>query len=248
MKLARFYCGACGWNYASWKSRFYPDDLSQNQWLGYYSSRLDTVEINNSFYRLPERTTFEHWRDETPCTFTFAVKASRYLTHLKKLKDPEAPLELLLAHSDGLGTKRGPILFQLPPNWRVDLTRLRHFLSILPQGVRAVFEFRDDSWHCEEVWSLLSNYSVAYCIMDHPSLPTHLRTTGDFAYIRFHYGDEAAAGDYTDALLTVWAGRVERLMATSDVYAYFNNDQYAFAVHNALKLRSMVLGRSDPKQ
>ncbi len=240
--MSRLWCGACGWNYTDWRGRFYPKELAQSKWLGCYAEHFDTVEINNSFYRLPEKHTFESWRDQTPGDFVFAVKASRYLTHIKKLKDPEEPLDRLLSHSSGLGEKRGPVLYQLPPRWHVDLDRLEHFLKLLPRDVRSAFEFRDDSWQTEEVWSLLERYSAAYCIMDHPDLPLHVRTTSDFSYVRMHYGDESEGGDYTSELIAEWARRVEELLKVGDVYVYFNNDQTAFAVRNAQALISAVLG------
>ena len=236
--MSRLYCGACGWNYSDWRPRFYPKKLAQSKWLGYYCRHFDTVEINNSFYRLPEKHTFESWKDQSPEGFIFAVKASRYLTHIKKLKDPEEPLDRLLSHSSGLGEKHGPILYQLPPRWRADLDRLQHFLKLLPKDMRHVFEFRDDSWQSEEVWSALSRYSAAYCIMDHPDLPLHIRTTTGFSYIRMHYGD-SIRGNYSDEQLSVWAHRIEELLKCGDVYVYFNNDQRAFAVKNAVALKKM---------
>ena len=238
--MSRLYCGACGWNYSDWRSRFYPDKLAQNKWLGYYAAHFDTVEINNSFYRLPEKRTFESWRDQSPDTFVFAVKASRYLTHIKKLKDPEEPLDRLLSHSAGLGAKRGPILYQLPPRWRADVDRLEHFLKLLPKDVRSALEFRDNSWQTEEVWSLLERYSAAYCIMDHPGLPLHVKTTADFSYVRMHYG-ESMRGNYSGEQLKVWAGRIEKLLKNGDVYVYFNNDQRGFAVKNAVALKRMLV-------
>lgn len=239
--MARLYCGACGWNYPHWKLRFYPAGVPQRKWLDYYSQRFDTVEINNSFYRLPEKSTFERWRGESPEDFIFAVKASRYLTHVKKLKEPEEPLQRILTHSEGLREKRGPLLYQFPPNWGIDLERLESFLRLLPGDVRHVFEFRNDSWQNETVWSLLGRYSAAYCIMDSPGLPLHLRTTAAFSYIRMH-GSAEPGGNYTDDLLAAWARRIGDLLALGDVYIYFNNDYDGHAVWNALTLRRMVTG------
>lgn len=219
---------------------FYPDGLPQSRWLAYYGEHFDTVEINNSFYRLPEKSTFESWREKSPPGFTFAVKASRFLTHIKKLKDPEEPLERLLSHSEGLAEKRGPILYQFPPRWNIDLPRLRYFLKLLPGDLRHAFEFRDGSWQCEEVWSALSEAGAAYCIMDHPDLPLHIRTTAGFSYVRMHYGDESEGGNYTGEQLSTWAARVSELLELGDVYVYFNNDQYAYAVENALELRRLL--------
>ncbi len=242
MKIpSRLYCGACGWNYGSWRGRFYPEKLPQKNWLSFYADRFDTVEVNNSFYRLPSKETFEHWRDAVGGGFTFAVKASRYLTHLKRLIDPEEPLTRILDNSAGLGDKRGPILYQFPPNWAMDPGRLEHFLKLLPSKARHAFEFRDGSWQNDQVWSLLARYGCAYCVMDSPGLPLHLKTTADFTYIRMHSG-KAENTDYSKAELAAWADRVREFLAHGDVYIYFNNDSQAFAVNNALALREMVEG------
>ena len=238
--MAELYCGTSGWNYAHWRGVLYPDGLPVGKWLEHYSACFDTVEVNNSFYRLPEKKTFEGWREQTPDGFTFAVKASRYLTHIKRLREPEEPLGRLLDHSSGLDEKLGVVLYQFPPRWRVDLERLRCFLAMLPPTPRSAFEFRDDSWQCEAVWSLLSEYDVAYCVMDSPGLPLHLRTTCDYSYIRMHSGGEETDGNYTDEHLGVWAGRVEQMLARGDVYVYFNNDFRGYAVANALKLRELL--------
>ncbi|MCX6344029.1 MAG: DUF72 domain-containing protein [Armatimonadetes bacterium] len=229
--MSRLYCGTSGWIYKDWRSRFYPEDLPENQWLAYYSSKFDTVEINNSFYRLPERATFERWRDESPNGFTFSLKASRYLTHMKKLKDPEDPLQRILNNSAGLEEKRGPILYQFPPYWHVNFERLEAFLKILPKDIRHAFEFRDESWQCDEVWQMLKQYNGAYCIMDAPGLPLYIKTTADFSYIRMHYGKDN--GNYPDTQLSEWANTVEKLLKLGDVYIYFNNDQYGYALNNA---------------
>jgi len=216
---------------------FYPEDLPQHQWLEYYASRFDTVEINSSFYKLPAKETFKHWREQTPENFVFAVKASGYLTHMKKLKDPAEPLENVLTHSAELGEKRGPIHYLLPPGWRPNLERLENLLCLLPNDIRHVFEFRDPSWQIEEVWSLLREYDVAYCITDGASFHTHILATTDFSYIRMHGREE---GSYPDAQLREWADTIQSLLKHGDVYIYFNNDYMGYAVENALTLRNMV--------
>jgi len=240
--MSRFYCGACGWNYWHWRGIFYPEELRSWDWLKHYAGVFDTVEINASFYRLPERKTFERWRKSTPDGFVFAVKASRYLTHVKKLADPEEPLERLLEASGGLGEKRGPILFQFPPNWGIDLPRLEAFLKLLPAGLRTAFEFRNDTWHRDDLWSLLARYGAAYCMMDSPGLPLHVKQTADFSYVRMHSGGEATHGNYTEKALKTWAERIGGLLEGGDVYVYFNNDIHGYALHNALELRRMVVG------
>jgi uncharacterized protein YecE (DUF72 family) len=239
--MARFYCGTCGWNYPHWKSTFYAG-VKQKDWLAYYSTRFDSVEINNSFYRLPESATFAKWRDSTPEGFVFAVKASRYLTHVKKLSEPHEPLRRLLDRSERLGDKRGPILYQFPPNWSIDLARLEAFLALLPSGVRHVFEFRNETWQVDAVWSVLERYGAAYCVMDSPGLPLQVRVTANFSYVRMHSGGERTSGRYTNKALATWAARLEQMLGRGDVYVYFNNDIHAYAVHNALTLRKMVLG------
>ncbi|MHB9036272.1 MAG: DUF72 domain-containing protein [Armatimonadota bacterium] len=238
--MSKLYCGTSGWNYNHWRGRFYPENQPQSKWLEYYSRFFDTVEINNSFYRLPETSTFEKWRSQTPEEFVFAVKASRYLTHIKRLKEPEEPLERLLSHSSGLGPKHGPILYQFPPNWNMNLERLEAFLRILPRDVRHTFEFRDESWHNDQVWSMLSDYSVAYCIMDGPGFPQHMKTTTDFSYIRMHSGGEATNGNYTPGHLASCTRYLENFLSRGDVYIYFNNDYNAYAIENALCIKKLL--------
>lgn len=236
--MARLYCGTSGWIYPHWKSVFYPNNIPQSQWLRYYARYFDTVEINNSFYRLPEPHTFQRWYDEAPDGFTFAVKASRYLTHMKKLKDPEDPLERVINNSQPLAGKRGPVLYQLPPYWHVNLDRLEAFLQVLPAGIRHVMEFRDSTWQCEAVWEMLRHYNVAYCIMDSPSLPRHLILTADFIYIRMHGGGHD--GNYRDDYLQWYAERITEMLGHGDVYIYFNNDLYGYAIGNAATIQKLL--------
>jgi len=236
----RFYCGTSGWNYKHWIGALYPKGLASSQWLARYAQEFDTVEINYSFYRLPPRETFEKWRRETPEGFTFAVKASRYLTHMRKLKHPKDPLERLFQSAGGLGEKLGPILYQLPPGWHADLERLCRFLAELPRDIRHVFEFRDDSWQVRAVFDLLSRYNVGYCIMSAPGLPFHMVTTTDFTYVRMHSGGDETDGNYTEEHLRWWAERCRSFLRVGDLYVYFNNDYRGYAVHNARRLREMV--------
>ena len=238
----RYYIGTSGWNYDHWRDVFYPKGLPTSEWLKFYAQHFQTVEINFSFYRLPERETFEKWARETPEGFTFAVKASRYLTHQKKLKDPEEPLERVISHARGLGVKLGPILYQLPPRWKVNLDRLRSFVSLLPKDVRHVMEFRDPSWLIDEVFDLLREHSVAYCVMSAPGLSRVMRVTAPFAYIRMHSGGIETEGNYEEPQLEWWAEQVTSLLKDVDVYVYFNNDYKGFAVRNARTLAEMVSG------
>ena len=232
--------GTSGWNYDHWKGRFYPEDLPSSEWLDFFARQFSTVEINFSFYRLPERETFEKWAREVPDGFTFAVKASRYLTHRKKLKDPEEPVERIISHARGLGDKLGPILFQLPPRWKVNVERLQYFLSILPKDLRYTMEFRDPSWYTDEVYDLLSEHSVALCIMSAPDLPRIIKATAPFVYIRMHNGGDDTEGNYEDPQLEWWAEQVRAFLESGDVYVYFNNDYKGFAVRNAQRLRELA--------
>lgn len=238
--MPRLYIGTSGWNYNHWREVFYPKDLPQSKWLAHYSTVFDTVEINNSFYRLPEKKTFENWREQTPDGFAFAVKASRYLTHIRRLSEPKEPLQRLMDRSSGLEAKREIMLYQFPPHWHLDLERLQQFLEILSSNPRSAFEFRDNSWQCEEVWSLLAKHNVAYCMMDSPGLPLHLKTTCEYSYIRMHSGGEDTEGNYTDAHLNEWAARIKPMLARGEVYIYFNNDFRGYAVQNALALRERL--------
>lgn len=236
----RAFIGTSGWSYDHWEEVFYPKGLASSEWLKFYAQHFDTVEINFSFYRLPEKQTFEKWRRESPEGFSFAVKASRYLTHQKKLKDPEEPLERIISHARGLSEKLGPVLYQLPPRWKVNLDRLRGFLSLLPKDVRHVMEFRDPSWLIDDVFDLLRAHSVAYCIMSAPDLPRVMRVTAPFAYIRMHSGGYDTEGNYEEPQLEWWAEQVVELLRDADVYVYFNNDYKGFAVQNARRLIELI--------
>lgn len=236
----QWHIGTSGWNYDHWREVFYPKELPSSKWLRFYSQHFDTVEINYSFYRLPEYITFEKWRRETPEDFTFAVKASRYLTHQKKLKDAKEPLERVIGSARGLREKLGPILYQLPPHWHVDTARLREFLSLLPTDIRHVMEFRDPSWQTDEVFDLLRERSVGYCIMSASDLPRIVKVTAPFAYIRMHSGGSETESNYDEPQLQWWADQVKTFLEDVDVYVYFNNDYKGFAVKNAQRLIELL--------
>lgn len=236
---ARAYVGTSGWHYAHWVGPFYPPGLPAERFLPYYAERFDTVEINNSFYHLPEAQTFDHWRDEAPPSFTFAVKASRYITHLKKLKDAGESLALVLQRAERLEEKLGPVLFQLPPHWRVNLERLQAFLAALPAGGRYAFEFRDPSWFTDEVYAALAAREVSLCIYNAGSRWTPAVVTAGFLYVRLH--GPGHEGHYSGAELADLAGMASTWLASGrDVYCYFNNDQAGYAVRDALELRAML--------
>jgi len=245
--------GCSGWNYKSWKGRFYPDGLKPADWLRYYAGVFDTVEINASFYRLPPPETFATWREQTPDGFLAAVKASRYLTHLKQLRDPEAPVQRLLESATGLGPRLGPILYQLPARIEHDLPRLDRFLDALPsawaadgtpQPLRHVIEFRHRSWYVADVFARLADRGVALCLHDKLGSEIAGPAVGPFTYVRFHGTSGAYHGSYGDAALDAWADRLgAEWRAGREVYAYFNNDPDAVATMNARTLRDKVRAR-----
>jgi uncharacterized protein YecE (DUF72 family) len=244
--------GCSGWNYASWKGRFYPAGLRSADWLTYYTRQFDTVEVNNTFYRLPSPGTFADWRDATPDGFIMAVKASRYLTHLKRLRDPEEPVQRFFDHASYLGPRLGPVLFQLPGNFTLDLPRLEGLLGLLPgclrvpdsqaaQAVAHVVEFRDPSWYVDDIFALLTEHGVSLCLHDKSGSAIDRPTVGPALYVRFHGSSGRYHGSYSAAALERWADRlVCDWRAGRDVYAYFNNDPEAVATMNARDLRARV--------
>ncbi len=200
------HIGTSGWNYQHWSGPFYPKDLSQKEWLKFYADRFHTVEINNSFYQLPEKSTFENWRDTVPKNFIFSVKASRYITHMKKLKEPKDALKKFMNNVEALGDKLGPILFQLPPRWKFNYERLESFLNMLPEGFQYTFEFRDSSWWNENVYAALEEHKASFCIFQLAGDLTPKKVTADFVYIRLHGPGEAYQGNYDAQTLSGWAG------------------------------------------
>jgi uncharacterized protein YecE (DUF72 family) len=233
--------GCSGWNYKSWRRTFYPAELAASAWLPFYAARFDTVEINNSFYRLPDKSVFAAWRRTVPRGFTFAVKASRYLTHMKKLRDPEQPVARLFDEARALGPALGPVLYQLPPNFHLDIARLTDFLAVLPRRVRHVVEFRHPSWYVDATFACLEAHGAVLCLHDKRGSAIAEPLVGPFVYVRFH----GPSGDYHGGYSTEQLGRWARVLADAasggrDVYAYFNNDPNAEAVRNAATLRALV--------
>jgi uncharacterized protein YecE (DUF72 family) len=240
-RRGRARVGCSGWQYKHWRGQFYPAELPQTRWFEHYASVFDTVEINNSFYRLPERATFASWARRAPSGFEFAVKASRFLTHMKKLKDPEEPIDRLFSRMRALGTHLGPVLYQLPPGWKVDRERFRVFLEALPRPARHVVEFRDPSWYEPGIAELMGRYRVALCLHDMPGAATGRDAAGPFVYARFHGAASKYGGSYSDQRLEGWAAWLNaRRVEGCDVYAYFNNDVGGHAPRNALTLRRML--------
>jgi uncharacterized protein YecE (DUF72 family) len=239
-RAARLRVGTSGFHYDHWRDRFYPGDLARADWFDFYARHFDTVEINNTFYRLPEAEVFASWRERAPRGFLYALKFSRFATHLKRLADPVEPVRRFLGRARRLGDRLGPILAQLPRTMAPDLDRLRRFLEALDPEHLWVVEFRDRKWLEEVVFELLRRHRVALCI--HDLVPRHPQVvTADLVYLRFH-GDRNR-GSYSPQFLSAQARRIEdHLSRGQDVYAYFNNDERAFAVENALTLRRYVLG------
>ncbi|HEX5172015.1 MAG TPA: DUF72 domain-containing protein [Cyclobacteriaceae bacterium] len=238
---SRIHVGTSGWNYKHWIDNFYPTTIKSNELLEYYSLFFDTVELNSSFYHLPSQTTFRSWRENTPDHFLFSVKGSRYITHMKKLKDVNDAVDKIIDHSQLLAEKRGPILFQLPPGWNVNERRLDSFLKILPRGLPYAFEFRNHSWYDPIVYSLLEKYNCAFCIYELNGHLSPVTETGDFVYIRLHGPAGKYQGRYSNAALRIWRDRCrEWVDAGKDVFIYFDNDQNAYAVYNALELKELL--------
>ena len=236
--------GCSGWQYKHWRGNFYPADLPQRAWFDRYASEFDTVEINNTFYRLPERATFASWARQAPPGFVYAVKASRFLTHMKKLKDPEEPLDRFFSRASALGLALGPVLYQLPPRWGVDVERLAAFLDRLPPRRKHAIEFRDPSWYRDDVFGLLERHRVSLCLHDMAGSTTGKLVVGPFVYIRFH-GPQKYGGRYRDEVLDAWAAWLRsRAREGLSVYAYFNNDTGGHAPRDAARLRARILAQA----
>ena len=240
MKSVRIGCS--GWNYKDWRESFYPQGLPPGRWLERYAQAFDTVEINNTFYRLPGLPAVENWVKQTPRGFTFTVKASRYLTHVKRLSTMEEGVKRFYERIEPLADspKMGPVLWQLPGNFQRDDDRLRGALAALPPG-RHCFEFRHPSWFCDDVYKLLRRRRVALVIGDTPERPfqTHEFTAG-WTFIRFHYGHRGRGGNYSRTELEEWARRIADWRERVEVYAYFNNDWQEYAVKNGLELKRLL--------
>ena len=241
MKRGTIRIGCSGWNYRHWRGLFYPEKMPVKDWLAFYAEHFSTVEINNSFYRLPSPETFDKWRDQAPEGFCYAVKANRFLTQAKKLKDGRAMLDWMLPPIRHLGSKLGPILFQLPPRFKINLERLEAFLNALPKDLTPVFEFREKSWLTEETLALLDRHGASFCIHDMPGSATPRWVAGRIAYVRFHGGEGKYRGRYSDKDLLDWSRwMADQARQGRNVWAYFNNDVDAHAIHDAQTLRAMV--------
>lgn len=233
--------GCSGWQYRDWSGDFYPSNLATDRWLEFYAQRFDTVELNASFYRLPQARTFAAWRRRVPAGFAMAVKASRYLTHLKRLREPAEPLTRLWSRATLLDGHLGPMLYQLPPRWNADLARLSGFLAALPAGRSQAIEFRDGSWNRPDVHGALADAGVALCLHDMPASMPDPAPVGPFAYVRFHGESGRYAGRYATRVLRAWADRlVEWAGRGIPSWVYFNNDIGGHAPRDAMRLRELV--------
>jgi uncharacterized protein YecE (DUF72 family) len=235
------FLGTSGWVYKHWMDLFYPRQMPSEQQLPFYAQHFSTVEVNFSFYRLPERAVFEAWREQTPPEFLFAVKGSRYLTHMKKLKDPEEPLSRLMERASGLQEKLGPILFQFPHTWQLNLERLEPFLELLQQypQQRYTFEFRHPSWLIPAVYKQLEHVGAALCLPVSPTVPLDISCTTSWTYIRMHSGQWGTG--YSDAELSTWADRIRTFQQDGvDVYVYFNNDPEGHAIRDCQRLSVLL--------
>lgn len=237
----QIHIGTSGWHYRHWYAHFYPDNLPASRMLEFYSRHFDSVELNNTFYRLPLESGLENWRSVTPERFRFAAKGSRFLTHMKKLKDPETGIGRFFERIDLLGPKLGPIVFQLPPFWDVDTGRLEAFLCALPARHRYAFELRNPTWHTGAVDRILRRHNAAFCIFEIAGFSSERRVTADFAYVRLHGPAGAYQGCYSASTLRRWAGRIAKWrQELKAVYLYLDNDQAAYAVENALALKRLL--------
>ena len=240
-KRELIHIGTSGWHYEHWKGPFYPEDLSKQDFLDYYAEHFHTVEINNSFYQLPSEKALIRWRDSVPPGFIFAVKASRYITHMKKLKDPEEPVSVFLERISILGEKLGPILFQLPPKWNFNHRRLEAFLEGLHPGYRYAFEFRDPSWFDATAYDALGKHGATFCIYDFSGRLSPKKVTSGLIYIRLHGPSGPYQGQYGTDELAGWADDLlSWAKEGKEIYCYFDNDQAGYAAQDALRLKAMM--------
>ena len=243
--------GTSGWQYDDWRGRFYPDDVPKRRWFAHYAERFPTVEINATFYRLPKARTVEQWHDAAPDRFRYAVKGSNYLTHSKKLRDPEDPVATITSRMAPLKASHGVWLWQLPPNLHVDVDRLERFLSALPGGPGHAVEFRHDSWYVDEVEQALARHDVAWVWLSDRQMPDAAPVTADFVYLRLHGLDEDPdrryRWDYGTDELAPWAQRLRAAAADGcDGWVYFNNDFDANAPRNAVTLIDLLGDVAEP--
>ena len=240
----RVRIGTSGWEYREWAGDFYPRNLPRDRWFEHYAEHFDTVELNNPFYRLPDGSVFDAWQRRAPFGFTYAVKASRYLTHIKRLREPEEPMQRLWSRASRLGEHFGPVLYQLPPRWKPNLDRSQAFLAVVPRHDQAI-EFRDRRWYRPEISRAIDDAGCAVCLHDMAGSTPPLVPVGPFVYVRFHGAGERYGGRYSSQRLSAWADRIVAWASQGrPVWAYFNNDIGGHAVRDAARLRDMVARRT----
>jgi uncharacterized protein YecE (DUF72 family) len=239
------FLGTSGWQYAHWRGRLYPPGVPQRRWLEHFAENFATVEINAAFYRLPQRSTFEDWAARTPSDMVFAVKASRYLTHVRRLREPADPVARLMAAAGGLGGKLGPVLLQLPPTLQADPAALDAVLAAFPAGVRVAVEPRHPSWDADEIRSIIERRAAAVCWADSGERPvTPLWQTSEWGYLRLHSGRGDPPPGYRDEALLSWADRlVDTFAPAADAYVYTNNDPGGAALRDIVRLAGMLRDR-----
>lgn len=239
---AKLYIGTSGWMYDHWSGGvFYPPDLPKSQWLDHYQQVFDTVEINNTFYHLPKEQTFKNWHTAVPEKFIYAVKANRFITHIKRLNQARDSVKLFMGRARLLKDNLGPILYQLPPRWKANPERLKDFEKTLPKKTVNVFEFRDPSWFNEEIYAILKKNKLNFCIYSMPGVECPEIVTGPVVYIRMHGGSMLYGSNYSDRELKDLARKIKGFLRKKlTVYVYFNNDAYGYAVKNALRLKELV--------
>lgn len=233
--------GTSGFSYRHWVEKFYPKEIRQSKRLEYYARFFDTVEINTSFYRLPSESVLDSWRQSTPDNFVFSIKGSRYITHTKRLLVEKESVNIFMQRVKGLQNKLKVVLWQFPPNFRSNPKRLVDFLNLLKRyDCRFAFEFRHESWFCDDIYEVLRKYNVALVISDSPDFPKKEVITADFVYIRLHGGIEPYISEYSQKELMSWAEKIQKWAEKGDIFTYFNNDTNAFAVKNALKMKKYL--------
>ena len=237
--VAKWRIGTSGWNYPHWRERFYPAQVPKSKWLEFYTAHFDTVEVNATFYRLPKPNTFKNWYENTPKNFLWSIKASKYITHTKRLKESKEPLEMLYRGADGLKEKLGPILFQLPPSLSYDQERLEQFCRHLNSSYHHVLEIRHPSWIHKHVFKILSDTNMAFCLSDSAGrYPYCEEITADFLYMRLHGSKKLYASKYSEEEMKRWAQKVKAW--DMETYIYFDNDYQGYAVQNAKRLKEML--------
>ena len=238
----KIYIGTSGWHYKHWVGTFYPKNTKDSQQLSHYLRFFKTVELNNSFYRLPSAETFKTWRRAVPKDFIFSVKGSRFISHMKKLKVERHSIQIFFDSVKNLREKTGPILFQLPPKWKINVERLHDFLRIIPKKYRYAFEFRNNSWYDEKIYAVLRKFNAAFCVYELEHHLSPIITTANFVYVRLHGPDGKYAGSYSDSQLKNWVRRCRQWQEDGkDVFVYFDNDQLGYAAWNAITLQRIIM-------